>query len=642
MPDVANAQKFIAKLTAVEAAHLRAVEAARREARRGVLEIIDRDGITHPGVAAMLREVDNLKRAVVASGRDTAKLERITVLNYARKQIQTAQRVGLARGIDVNVLAGQTAGNALDGEQAYLTSTPAWITQLESAIQTTAARLRISNAAPDEVSALLISESANAGRQSAWASAGTKAGLEEQRDVWTYGAGILGAYLFFLNESDPTTTYQKQAIATLDERTTDCCLRVHGQTQPIDEPFKLTGTPRYADEIQDPPFHWYAIIAGEMCITDRGPIPIENIRVGDLVLTHKSRYKRVTMALSRLYTGAGLEIETTGGKIKITPEHPVLTLRGWVKAGELFEGDVILGRNKSEKISNVFSSGLANIPNVRVNPNYSYSKTIQKLISDCIVFFSRPVVFSVKLKIDIQAWKEKIKRVFLDRFLKLEINAVNHPGLLKDNQKILLRWYRVFSEYITKANSFLFGHARHGHRIMPLHPFAGNRIGYADARMLEFLPLPNSGGFQVAPFNSGLVQMPLDNIPANSEELSNSILSHAALVQTDNSSSIKINSFSHDANLLYDNYTVKSITALDLQNIEICDLSVEDDESYCIADHYVHNCRSSETLYHPDLEQVGIPTEKMREMAREELTARERTGKREVIYPSHATARRGR
>lgn len=51
-------------------------------------------------------------------------------------------------------------------------------------------------------------------------------------------------------------TFYKQAIAAIDERTTDCCLEVHGQVQPMDEPFKLTGTPRYADELDEPPFHW--------------------------------------------------------------------------------------------------------------------------------------------------------------------------------------------------------------------------------------------------------------------------------------------------------------------------------------------------------------------------------------------------
>jgi len=52
-------------------------------------------------------------------------------------------------------------------------------------------------------------------------------------------------------------TYSKQAIAAIDERTTDCCLRVHGQVVPFDGKFKLTGTPRFADEMEWSPFHWY-------------------------------------------------------------------------------------------------------------------------------------------------------------------------------------------------------------------------------------------------------------------------------------------------------------------------------------------------------------------------------------------------
>ena len=50
--------------------------------------------------------------------------------------------------------------------------------------------------------------------------------------------------------------YMRQAIAAIDERTTDCCLRVHGQTTTIDGDFTLTGTPRFADRLHGPPFHW--------------------------------------------------------------------------------------------------------------------------------------------------------------------------------------------------------------------------------------------------------------------------------------------------------------------------------------------------------------------------------------------------
>lgn len=49
--------------------------------------------------------------------------------------------------------------------------------------------------------------------------------------------------------------FLRQAVAAIDERTTDCCLRVHGQVVRLNEDFHLTGEPRYADYKRDPPFH---------------------------------------------------------------------------------------------------------------------------------------------------------------------------------------------------------------------------------------------------------------------------------------------------------------------------------------------------------------------------------------------------
>lgn len=48
----------------------------------------------------------------------------------------------------------------------------------------------------------------------------------------------------------------KQAIAAIDERTTDCCLRVHGQIKRLNEDYELAGEPRFADRMAYPPFHW--------------------------------------------------------------------------------------------------------------------------------------------------------------------------------------------------------------------------------------------------------------------------------------------------------------------------------------------------------------------------------------------------
>jgi len=60
-----------------------------------------------------------------------------------------------------------------------------------------------------------------------------------------------------LVQADAQDEYLRQAIAAIDERTTDCCLRVHGQTTTVDGDFILIGTPRYADKVHAPPFHWY-------------------------------------------------------------------------------------------------------------------------------------------------------------------------------------------------------------------------------------------------------------------------------------------------------------------------------------------------------------------------------------------------
>lgn len=51
--------------------------------------------------------------------------------------------------------------------------------------------------------------------------------------------------------------FNKQAVAAIDERTTECCLRVHGQVVAMKAKFHLTGTPRFADDMDWSPFHFF-------------------------------------------------------------------------------------------------------------------------------------------------------------------------------------------------------------------------------------------------------------------------------------------------------------------------------------------------------------------------------------------------
>jgi len=50
--------------------------------------------------------------------------------------------------------------------------------------------------------------------------------------------------------------FMRQAVAAIDEKTTNCCLAVHGQIVKMEGHFHLTGTPRFADYMKDPPFHY--------------------------------------------------------------------------------------------------------------------------------------------------------------------------------------------------------------------------------------------------------------------------------------------------------------------------------------------------------------------------------------------------
>lgn len=75
--------------------------------------------------------------------------------------------------------------------------------------------------------------------------------------------------------------------------------------------------------------------------TDQGLKPIADLQIGDRVLTRKGSYEPVTQLSRRAYDGELLRIKVKliGTTLEVTPEHPILTDHGWVKAGELTVGD---------------------------------------------------------------------------------------------------------------------------------------------------------------------------------------------------------------------------------------------------------------------------------------------------------------
>lgn len=73
--------------------------------------------------------------------------------------------------------------------------------------------------------------------------------------------------------------------------------------------------------------------------TSSGRKQLKDVEIGDMVLTHKGRYRPVS-AVHHQGTLPILQITTNSGRVThAAPSHPYLTPRGWVEAGKLQVGD---------------------------------------------------------------------------------------------------------------------------------------------------------------------------------------------------------------------------------------------------------------------------------------------------------------
>lgn len=88
-----------------------------------------------------------------------------------------------------------------------------------------------------------------------------------------------------------------------------------------------------------PPSHPWCFPAGTPVLTARGPVAIEHVRLGDIVLTHKGRWRPVSELRAREYTGELVDVKTGIGGFSSTPNHEALLVDGrWRCAGHIEPG----------------------------------------------------------------------------------------------------------------------------------------------------------------------------------------------------------------------------------------------------------------------------------------------------------------
>jgi hypothetical protein len=85
--------------------------------------------------------------------------------------------------------------------------------------------------------------------------------------------------------------------------------------------------------------HPWCFVAGHRILTRRGLVAIESVLIGDEVLTHKSRWRKVSAFFEREWSGDLVVIDVGGKILKCTPEHPFLSAGRWVLAKDLCERD---------------------------------------------------------------------------------------------------------------------------------------------------------------------------------------------------------------------------------------------------------------------------------------------------------------
>ncbi|MEK6973688.1 MAG: IMP dehydrogenase [Nanoarchaeota archaeon] len=151
---------------------------------------------------------------------------------------------------------------------------------------------------------------------------------------------------------------------------------------------------------------------GAVCLEGDTPIlmndytvkNIRDIKPGEKVITHKGRSKRVTKTYKRHYKGEILKLNVGGspGTIKMTPEHPILSINfkidpkkmkkngskyyfykkkytknlNWIEAGSLKSGDVVV-IPKNKPVLNKISFDLAKLmPEYNHDDKYIWSNKI--------------------------------------------------------------------------------------------------------------------------------------------------------------------------------------------------------------------------------------------------------------------------
>lgn len=339
----------------------------------------------------------------------------------------------------------------------------------------------------------------------------------------TTGAENRGRFDSYERAQKDGIILKKRWIATHDPRTREEHIELDGQEVDVDEPFHNSlGDIMYPG---DP---------------DADPANVYNCFVGE---TNIATDSEVIRSYKHNYSGRFVTVKTAGGvNFTCTPNHPILTIGGWVPAESLQKGNDIL---VAFRRNDVFG---------RINPNINHVfpriDAIHKLFN--MLGGDRTVSMSVNFHGDISTSDVEIitkKRLLREGRNSGAFNSIN-KFLLKHSDKSFLR-LRSFSKHFGRIWSSALGFVGGVSKSLPFF-FTGLR--HPEIHRLRPIALLYSGRVK-----------PLDNdVARNAELISECLDGFSGFVFADNIVSVDFSSgCSHVYNLQTENgyYFVNSSIA---------------------------------------------------------------------------------
>ena len=116
-----------------------------------------------------------------------------------------------------------------------------------------------------------------------------------------------------------------------------------------------------------PPLMWNALPEGTRILTANSRkanegmkwLPIEAVKTGQYVRTHRNRWRKVIETMKHETWPEEIVLQLDGGQsLAITDDHPILTTRGWIPAGDLVTLDEVICIAGPCKACGVFTQGI--------------------------------------------------------------------------------------------------------------------------------------------------------------------------------------------------------------------------------------------------------------------------------------------